>query len=434
MFTMRPPRPAAAIVRATAWLMKNTPRRLTAIISSQSVPVTSKAARAKPRPALLTRTSMRPCAATMRETASVIEATSRTSSRCGCTIRPRVRASEASAAASASVRTVGATTAPVSASRTASSRPIPFDAPVTTTTRPVRSKRPAAVTPLTRALPSRALGSRPFGCATWSLLFDTALVLPRQRNDRLSRVQRRSALRDEQGDSLDVGVGARELTHDPAAREHDDLISHRHRLLQIMHDQDYGLAGVPRAPHLIEHLLGLADGEGSGRLVEDQAARAVDDGPRNRDGLLLTAGQGRCRVAEPPPQIDAKRGQGIRGDAVGLLGVVDVQRPEALEWFIAEHHVAGNRHEVADSEVLEHRRDAGRACVVSAAQRDRTPIHFDGTGGGLVDAREHLDQCALAGAVVAKQRQHLALAGLDRDVAQRRHRLETHGDIAQRDD
>jgi hypothetical protein len=41
----------------------------------------------------------------------------------------------------------------------------------------------------------------------------------------------RSALRDELGDLLEVRVGARKVTQDATAREHDDLISHRHRLL-----------------------------------------------------------------------------------------------------------------------------------------------------------------------------------------------------------
>ena len=40
-----------------------------------------------------------------------------------------------------------------------------------------------------------------------------------------------------------------------------------------------------------------------------------------------------------------------------------------------------------------------------AVQRDRTPVDLDRTGGGPVDARKDLDQRALAGAIVAKQRQ-----------------------------
>ena len=112
--------------------------------------------------------------------------------------------------------------------------------------------------------------------------------------------------------------------------KHDDLVGHRHRLLQIVHDQDDGLSGVASAPDLIEHLLGLADGERGRRLIENQAARAVDDRPRDRDGLLLAAGQCRRRVAQPPPQIDAERGQGVGGDAIGRLRVIDAQRSETL--------------------------------------------------------------------------------------------------------
>jgi hypothetical protein len=72
------------------------------------------------------------------------EVTSRTSSSCGCTVKPLDRASVATDTASASVRTVGTATAPVSASMIVSSRPKPFGAPVTTMTRSLRSKRRAA--------------------------------------------------------------------------------------------------------------------------------------------------------------------------------------------------------------------------------------------------------------------------------------------------
>jgi hypothetical protein len=87
-----------------------------------------------------------------------------------------------------------------------------------------------------------------------------------------------------------VCVGARELTHDAATRKHDHLVSDRQRLLEVVHNQDNGLAGVASAADLIEHLLGLANGERGGRLVEDQAARSVNDGAGDRHGLLLAAG------------------------------------------------------------------------------------------------------------------------------------------------
>ena len=163
--------------------------------------------------------------------------------------------------------------------------------------RPARTDRFAARTP---CFPSRRHGSRP-----------SANAAP----------VRRSPLRDELSHPLEVRVGAGELAHDPAAREHDDLVGHRHRLLQIVHDQDDGLSGVARAPDLIEHLLGLADGERGGRLVEDQAARSVDDRSRDRDGLLLAAGQGRGGSLRRRRRSNAERGQRFAGDAIGLLRV-----------------------------------------------------------------------------------------------------------------
>jgi hypothetical protein len=81
-------------------------------------------------------------------------------------------------------------------------------------------------------------------------------------------------MRNELGHALEVCIGAREPTHDAASRKHDDLVSDGHRLLQVVHNQDNGLASVASASDLIEHLLGLADGERSGRLVKDQTAPA----------------------------------------------------------------------------------------------------------------------------------------------------------------
>ena len=58
------PQPCAIICRPTAWLTKKVPFRLTAQVRSKSASVTSSAGFSGPRPALLTRMSMRPNAAT----------------------------------------------------------------------------------------------------------------------------------------------------------------------------------------------------------------------------------------------------------------------------------------------------------------------------------------------------------------------------------
>src|ERR1700745_1068752 len=93
-------------------------------------------------------------------------------------------------------------------------------------------------------------------------------------------VVHRSALRDELHDPIEVGIGTRELSDDLAAREHDAIIRQRHRLLEVVREQDNGCTGAPCTPDRSEDLLGLAAREGSGRPAENQAARAIDDGPR----------------------------------------------------------------------------------------------------------------------------------------------------------
>jgi hypothetical protein len=57
------PRPAFTISRATAWPTRNEPLTLTRITASKSASVTSRKSAALKMPALLTSTSMRPCAA-----------------------------------------------------------------------------------------------------------------------------------------------------------------------------------------------------------------------------------------------------------------------------------------------------------------------------------------------------------------------------------
>src|ERR1035437_6169063 len=128
--------------RPTAWLVKNSPLRLTDIIASQSASVTSTASWLAPRPALLTRMSIRPWSAAMRSTAWRVATTSVTSRVTGRTL-PAAGADHATAAdsgESTGERTPARTVAPQAARALARSRPMPRPAPVTSATCPVRSK------------------------------------------------------------------------------------------------------------------------------------------------------------------------------------------------------------------------------------------------------------------------------------------------------
>src|SRR5665647_878966 len=109
--TMRPS-PRETIVRATAWVTKNRPLRLTSIIASQSDSVTSRASWLAPRPALLTRMSMRPRSATRCCTAGSIPARSVTSSSTATARPPAARTCSTRSATSAAERAPAATVVP----------------------------------------------------------------------------------------------------------------------------------------------------------------------------------------------------------------------------------------------------------------------------------------------------------------------------------
>src|SRR5450759_3175329 len=130
--------------RPTAWLVKKRPLRLTAIIASQSSSRTSNASWFAPSPALLTRMSIRPWAATAESTAARMPGTSVTSSCSASTRPPSGAVQETSTSGS---RTPTRTSAPLAASALATSRPIPRPAPVTRATCPVRSKSGLSMTP-----------------------------------------------------------------------------------------------------------------------------------------------------------------------------------------------------------------------------------------------------------------------------------------------
>jgi len=63
--------------------------------------------------------------------------------------------------------------------------------------------------------------------------------------------------------------------------------------------------------------------------------------------------------------------------------------------------------------------NAERARVCGPVERHGLAVEHDGARIGLVDAREHLDDCALTGPVFADERMDLARQKRERDVQQR---------------
>ena len=134
MLTMLP-RPARAMSRATAWATRKAPLRLTRSTASKSASVMSKKSQALKIPALLTSTSMRPCALMAAATSASTWALSPTSQ---CTYKPPN--SLARAVPRSSSMSAITTRAPSRAKRRQQASPMPCAPPVTRQTRPARPK------------------------------------------------------------------------------------------------------------------------------------------------------------------------------------------------------------------------------------------------------------------------------------------------------
>src|SRR5215207_10132496 len=131
------PRPAGSMWRAAAWAHRKVPLRFTARVRDHTSKPSSSDGATAPTPALLTRTSMRPCSAASASNRAVTAAGSDTSTVAALAAAgPADRRRSAVADASSSSRSATTTVAPCAARSSAIAAPRPRPAPVTTATRP----------------------------------------------------------------------------------------------------------------------------------------------------------------------------------------------------------------------------------------------------------------------------------------------------------
>ncbi len=97
----------------------------------------------------------------------------------------------------------------------------------------------------------------------------------------------------------------------------------------------------------------------------------------------------------------------------------------------AEEHVGDDVEVVAERQILVDGGHAELGGVVGGANRDALAAPVDLAVVGFVDAGDHLDQCRLAGAVVADQRGNASRRDVEVDVVERGDGTEVLGDPAQ---
>jgi hypothetical protein len=135
----------------------------------------------------------------------------------------------------------------------------------------------------------------------------------------------------------------------------------------------------------------------------------------------------------PIGDVDAELGHLAPRDLRHALHVQPLHRADPLAELPPHEEIAGHRHQRHQCQVLVDRADSGRRCGAGRGELHRLALDQDLAGRRLVNARQHLDQGGLAGAVVPQQGMHLAAVGFERDVGQRDDAAEALAEVADLD-
>src|SRR5271165_1977350 len=231
------------------------------------------------------------------------------------------------------------------------------------------------------------------------------------------------------GDFASV-VDARDL----AAIEHVKPVDDRIDVEDVVVDEDRRLADFLDVADEVEGLLGLAEREAHGRLVQDDELGLKMEGARDRDPLLLAARHGRHDIVGM---------HGGRGEAHVLAHQprrfgphpLDVEQAEPGAQLAPHEHVAPDRLLLGKRPLLIDRLDAEAPRL-----RDGPTVHALAmeanlaAGIGRVESHDDLDERRLARAVVAEQADNLAPVDLEIDPRERPHLSKRFGDVPEFDD
>ena len=157
--------------------------------------------------------------------------------------------------------------------------------------------------------------------------------------------------------------------------------------------------------------------ERAGRLVGEQHFRVVDERPRDRDALLLSAGKLRRPVMHAVAKAHTRAGRSTRGDRrSGCPAGIDHR----------QFDIAERVEPVEQMELLEHEADLAVAHGrerVAAEPATVVAVEPVGARGRPVEAADDIHEGRFAGARRAHHGDEIAGVDAERDVVQRLHRL-----------
>ena len=255
-------------------------------------------------------------------------------------------------------------------------------------------------------------------------LLERPVVLDRQPFDREQRLGRLAgALVDPQQhlapdhqarQALLGRAGRRQRLDLLAAAQHRDPVGDLGHLVQLVADEDDRLALLGQAPDDREELLRLLRRQHRGRLVEHEDVGAAVERLQDLDALLLADGD----VLDDRARVDGQPEAG-RDLVHPLLGGGVVEQDAVVRRLGREHDVLRDRHHRDQHEVLVHHPDPVLDRGPRRAEHGRLAVDQDLALVGVVEPVEDVHQRRLAGAVLAEQRVHLALAQVEVDVVVR---------------
>ena len=224
---------------------------------------------------------------------------------------------------------------------------------------------------------------------------------------------------DHHVDDVVLGAVLGDQRADIAAVAHDgDAVGDDLDLVHAVRDVDDAQLLLAQIADDLEQLLDLRLGQRGGGLVEDDDLGLVGDGLGDLAHLLLADGQ----VAHLLGGIDLDAQ--LLEELLGLLVHLRVVDEAALHELAADEDVLRNGQVVHHVQLLVNDDDARLLGLLRAVELNFLALVGDGAGILGVDAREHLHQRGLAGAVLAHQRVYFAPANLQIDVIQRVHARE----------
>ncbi|GGX67946.1 hypothetical protein GCM10010510_10490 [Streptomyces anandii JCM 4720] len=209
------------------------------------------------------------------------------------------------------------------------------------------------------------------------------------------------------GELAGGGLGGDGRAHGGAAPDDGDVVGDGEHLAELVGDEDDRQALGLQLAQVVEEGVDLLRDEHGGRLVEDEdAGAAVED---LEDLHALTVGDAEV----------LHQGVGADTEAVAVGDLLDLPPgagADAVELLAAEDDVLEHGQVVGEHEVLVDHADAAGDGVGGAAEGDLLAVDRDGALVRLLHAVEDLHQGRLAGAVLADERVHGALADRQVDV------------------